>query len=428
MDDYVEGGQRHPSTNGSVALARLSSIDHFTSSMTDPGVEKQKLQEAEVAAFDKQFSENPHDVLTSASFRVKSISAQDALEIQPKKEFRKNGFSSSDKESPGGDERVKIVKPPIVLQPQRPIITKGTYKKLFIGKHDKKTFIARGKFAQVYRCNRKTDLKEVAVKVIDKRRITKKQLQEISQEAAVCRMIETTGCVNVVHLIDYFPERKKNYFVFEMMTGGELFDEIISREDGISENEASVWFKQLLTAIEACHMIGIVHRDLKLENLLLTKDKVLKLGDFGLAALVDDKEDKKMGVVGSPIYVAPEVIKEEPYGKPVDIWGAGIILYMLLSGTMPFQGDTNEETFAAIKIGKFEFPAENFGGVSAMAIEFVKALLVYDPKKRPTASEALENDWLLGKASKLRRKGSVMSMRKKRNSIRPTSQYVDVAE
>eukprot|EP00040_Diaphanoeca_grandis_P018683 m.98270 g.98270 ORF g.98270 m.98270 type:complete len:460 (-) comp27047_c0_seq1:501-1880(-) len=430
-DLYVKGGKRCSNETASgttVVLERMPSMDH-SGADSDVVNNTPKLQEAEVAAFDEQFRLDPAAVLSSQSFRAVSTS--------PKKKKSSWFGTRRTPTSPSPTPTSPTSPSPTPTSPKSPmstgsqssfegmrsIISKGSYSSNYMGKHDKKTFIARGKFSQVYRCNRKSDCKEVAVKVVDKRRITKKQLQEISQEAAVCRMIESTSCEYVVQLIDYYPERKKNFFVFEMMSGGELFDEIISREEGISESEASTWFKQLLLAVKACHSIDIIHRDLKLENLLLTKDKVLKLGDFGLAALVDN-DSKCTGVVGSPIYVAPEVIKEEPYGKAIDMWSCGVILYVILSGTMPFQGDNNDEIFAKIKSGVVAFPTEDFSGVSEQAIALIKLMLQLNPDERITAEDALQHQWLSGKAPKLRRKGSVMSMKRQRNSIRPKSEYI----
>ena len=143
---------------------------------------------------------------------------------------------------------------------------------------------------------------------------------------------------------------------FASVTGGELFEDIVAREF-YSEADASQCIQQILESVQHCHQFGIVHRDLKPENLLLAsklKGAAVKLADFGLAIELQNEQQAWFGFAGTPGYLSPEVLKKEPYGKPVDIWACGVILYILLVGYPPFWDEDQHKLYAQIKAGTYD--------------------------------------------------------------------------
>lgn len=193
------------------------------------------------------------------------------------------------------------------------------------------------------------------------------------------------------------------YIVMELMSGGELFDRIIAKEH-YSEKEAVDVFKQIVAAIQHCHSMDIVHRDLKPENLLFAstaEDAPLKLADFGLAVLLKPNEFGH-AACGTPGYVAPEVLavklkgNTKGYGREVDMWSVGVILYILLCGFPPFYHENNSALFALICKAEYSFPSPYWDDVSASAKDLISKLLVIDPVQRLTADQALQHPWVCG--------------------------------
>lgn len=155
---------------------------------------------------------------------------------------------------------------------------------------------------------------------------------------------------------DSIQEENFHYLIFDLVTGGELFEDIVAREF-YSEADASHCIQQILESVNHCHTNGIVHRDLKPENLLLAskaKGAAVKLADFGLAIEVQMDQLAWFGFAGTPGYLSPEVLKKEPYGKPVDIWACGVILYILLVGYPPFWDEDQHRLYLQIKSGTFD--------------------------------------------------------------------------
>jgi len=310
-----------------------------------------------------------------------------------------------------------------------PVTTAGKFSIHYKGKLNTKSLLGKGKFSMVYRVSSKKDkCQKFAVKVVTRAKLTDKQLQTTKNEASA---IQTVGShKNIAMLVDYFVDKKHNFFVFELVCGGELFDEVVNRGT-IAETEIATWMEQLLSALSHCHdKHDIVHRDIKLENLMLTgpdspEPKTLKLVDFGFAAIIS--RPKSLGIVGSPTYVAPEVLKEEPYGKPVDCWSVGVVLYTLLGGGLPFIANDREALFELIIAGKYSMPDEMFKQVSDDAKDLVGELLEYDPKMRMDARDALKHSWIVGRksAKAKKRRRSVTGLRKARHSIKT---YTDAPE
>lgn len=199
---------------------------------------------------------------------------------------------------------------------------------------------------------------------------------------------------NVVVLKEIFDEGDVLYLVMELMSGGELFDRIVEKES-YSEKEAAETIRPIVDAIRYCHENDIIHRDLKPENLLYTSSEetaFIKITDFGLARFVEN--EFATTACGTPGYVAPEIIEGKGYGKPVDYWSIGIILYIMLCGFPPFYEDDNAKLFEQIKNCEFEFPSPYWDNISDSAKELIRLLLVKEPEKRLTAEEIMAHPWI----------------------------------
>eukprot|EP00039_Didymoeca_costata_P006941 m.94831 g.94831 ORF g.94831 m.94831 type:complete len:521 (-) comp13462_c0_seq2:147-1709(-) len=280
--------------------------------------------------------------------------------------------------------------------------------------------LGKGRFSKVYRCKERTTGIKRAVKVVDLKELTDDEFQKVAMESSVCQMINQNP--NIVSMINFYKEPSKHYLVYELVTGGELFDHIVSRaETGISEQECSRWMQQLFLALKECHDKNIVHRDVKLENLMLDEEvnPAIKLADFGLAVILENGP-RQFGLAGSPAYVAPEVLYNQTYGKPVDMWSAGVAMYIMLSGTMPFNGDTEEEMFEDIKQRTHDFPESEWAKVSPSAKSLINDLLIRDPHGRIDVNGALKHPWIADPdkhAAKVRRREGSMRLKRRRSSM-----------
>jgi len=208
----------------------------------------------------------------------------------------------------------------------------------------------------------------------------------------------------IIKLFDIFETDRELFLVMELVTGGQLFERIAEREQ-YSECNAKEVMRQLCTAIEYFHSLGIVHRDLKPENLLLlnSSDTNIKVTDFGLSRIFDtlNTTDQQMmtTVCGTPIYVAPEILESNGYDKEVDMWSAGVILYVLLSGYPPFYSENEPELYEIILSGDYFFHSPYWDGISREAKDLIAHLLARDPKKRLSASEVLQHNWFKSDSS-----------------------------
>jgi len=186
--------------------------------------------------------------------------------------------------------------------------------------------------------------------------------------------------------------QKKVVLIIELVPGGELFQDIISRSEPYYEADATEYVRQLFAALEYMHSLGIAHRDLKPENLLLTADKkTIKISDFGFSK--DEGETLKTAC-GTALYVAPEVLSASEYDTSCDVWSIGVIAYILLSAHIPFDGTNEQEIFQKIMSAQYSFPSHLFGTISESAKDFISKIFVVDPKKRLTASDCLKHPWL----------------------------------
>jgi len=202
------------------------------------------------------------------------------------------------------------------------------------------------------------------------------------------------GHPNVVTLEDVYEDDTHVHLVMEVCKGGELFDSIVARGH-FSEADAAVIVRQMLDVVARCHLSGVIHRDLKPENFLFkdnSKNSPIKATDFGLSAFFET-DRTFTEVVGSPYYVAPEVLRRK-YSTACDIHSVGVIMYILLSGSPPFYGNTEQQIFSAVLKGELHLQGGPWRKVSPSAKDLIRKMLVRDPKARLTASEALSHPWL----------------------------------
>jgi calcium-dependent protein kinase len=201
---------------------------------------------------------------------------------------------------------------------------------------------------------------------------------------------------NIMQIFEFYEDKKNFYIITEFCEGGELFDKVVEKGN-FQEADAAWVMKQLVSAINYIHSNKIVHRDLKPENILLDTKKdnnIIKIIDWGTARFFDKDKNKKMNKIsGTPYYIAPEVLFEK-YDEKCDIWSCGVIMYILLCGYPPFNGETDNEILAKIKSGKFTFPDEEWKNISEDGKSLIKSMLEFDPKKRYSASQCLKSNWL----------------------------------
>jgi len=210
---------------------------------------------------------------------------------------------------------------------------------------------------------------------------------------------------SIVQLIDVYEDDDYLHIVTDLCKGGELFDKIVEKksnaDDGapcFEEGEAAGLLHQILTAVSYMHKHGIVHRDIKPENILFEttdKNSPIKIIDFGLARkhFGNRGEPPMSNIVGTPYYIAPEVLGRK-YDKSCDLWSIGVLTYILLCGYPPFNGANTNELHDSVRRGKYNFPAEDWSGVSLEAMNFIRRLLQMDPGQRMTAEEALDHPWM----------------------------------
>ncbi|PRP89779.1 hypothetical protein PROFUN_00121 [Planoprotostelium fungivorum] len=257
--------------------------------------------------------------------------------------------------------------------------------------------LGRGSFSIVYRATHKTTGKDWAVKIVDKDKLGPKKMEMVDTEIEILSKLTNS---HIIRLSEVYDDEKNCYMIMELVTGGELFDKIVELQS-YSEKDASKLIEQLIEAVEDLHKNKIVHRDLKPENLLLSSndaDADIKLADFGLSTFVEEHTKLKKAV-GTPGYIAPEILQTldeilDGYGKEVDMWSVGVILYILLCGFPPFYAEDDDESFDQIISGVFEYPEPYWNNVSHEAKDLINHLLVVDAKKRYSATQALQHPWI----------------------------------
>ncbi|KAL0927270.1 hypothetical protein M5K25_001433 [Dendrobium thyrsiflorum] len=253
--------------------------------------------------------------------------------------------------------------------------------------------LGQGQFGTTYLCTEIATGIEFACKSISKRKlITKEDMEDVRREIQI--MHHLSGHKNVVKIKGAYEDTLYVHIVMEVCAGGELFDRIIHRGH-YSERKAAELTKIIVGVVEACHSLGVMHRDLKPENFLLANkddDLSLKAIDFGLSVFFKPGQ-VFTDVVGSPYYVAPEVLCKH-YGPEADVWTAGVILYILLSGVPPFWAETQQGIFDAVLKGHVDFESEPWPLISDSAKDLIRRMLCPSPKDRLTAHEVLCHPWI----------------------------------
>ncbi|KAL2914707.1 hypothetical protein HK105_205847 [Polyrhizophydium stewartii] len=275
----------------------------------------------------------------------------------------------------------------------------------FLEKYDLQHTIGTGAFSEVKLAVERATGQKFAIKIIDKLKCKGKESM-IETEVNILKRVRHP---NIIQLYEMYEFSGKIYLVMELVTGGELFDEIVGRGK-YTERDASKIVQRILCAIEYLHSMAIVHRDLKPENLLLsdkTRNAKIMISDFGLSKFFNDDEVMKTAC-GTPGYVAPEVLRRQGYRNEVDLWSLGVITYILLCGYPPFFDPNNVELFRKIMAGKYEFDSPWWDNVSEkgkmlaqprillhLTKDFVRKLLVLDPNERYTAAAALRHPFIV---------------------------------
>ncbi|XP_059633227.1 serine/threonine-protein kinase PEPKR2 [Cornus florida] len=269
--------------------------------------------------------------------------------------------------------------------------------------------LGKGKFGSVWLCRSRVSRMELACKTLRKGEETVHREVEIMQHLS--------GHPGIVTLEAVYEDSECFHLVMELCSGGRLIDQM-GKVGRYSEHRAANIFKELMLVIKYCHDMGVVHRDVKPENILLTASGKIKLADFGLAMRVANGQ-KLAGLAGSPAYVAPEVLLGD-YSEKVDIWSAGILLHALLVGVLPFQGDSLEAVFEAIKNVKLDVHTGIWESVSKPARDLIQRMLTRDVAGRIAADEVLRHPWILFHTERTLKTLSIKS--KLKNQSGPSSQ------
>ncbi|KAL8027534.1 hypothetical protein ABFS82_14G098200 [Erythranthe guttata] len=256
-------------------------------------------------------------------------------------------------------------------------------KKKIDQEYDLSGTLGQGKFGSVVLCTSKSTGEEFACKTLRKGDGIVHREVEIMQHLS--------GHRGVVTLKAVYEDIESFHLVMELCSGGRLLDQM-AKEGLYTEKKAACVIKELMLAIRYCHEMGVVHRDVKPENILLTASGQMKLADFGLAVRILDGQTLT-GIVGSPAYVAPEVLVGN-YSEKVDIWSAGVLLHALLVGVLPFKGDSLETVFEAIKKDELDFVGGIWDSVSVTARDLLSKMMTRSVSTRFTANEVLRHPWI----------------------------------
>lgn len=255
--------------------------------------------------------------------------------------------------------------------------------------------LGSGTYGEVREGQIKATGQKVAIKVVVKDK-------NLGSEELVKREMEIVSSLdhpNVIKLLDWFESKDSFYLVFELATGGELFERIVSK-GRFTEQDAQMHIKTILEAVAYLHEHKVVHRDLKPENLLFREDtpeSPLLIVDFGISKTLNNTEDIMTTICGSFGYTAPEVLQRRGYGKEIDLWSIGVITYTILCGYTPFPMDNANRYLVAARNSSFEFHAKYWSSISDEAKSFIRTMLSVNSTQRGTAADALHHPWIVGK-------------------------------
>jgi protein serine kinase H len=274
-------------------------------------------------------------------------------------------------------------------KPHRPNKYVTKFDPRVLAKYDIKALIGRGSFSRVVRVEHKITRQPYAIKMID--RVQGKEVVE--SELSVLRRVRHAY---IIQLIEIFESRDKVYMVMELATGGELFDRIIAK-GSFTERDATRVLQMVLDGLKYLHSLGIAHRDLKPENLLYYHpghDSKILITDFGLSSTKRASDCYMKTTCGTPEYIAPEILARKPYTAQVDLWAVGVITFILLSGTMPFDDENRTRLYRLIIKAKYSYAVEPWKDISTFAKDFIDKLLKVDPSDRMKAVQAVKHPWL----------------------------------
>ncbi|KAJ8414377.1 hypothetical protein AAFF_G00052470 [Aldrovandia affinis] len=257
--------------------------------------------------------------------------------------------------------------------------------------------LGRGKFAVVKKCVEKTTGEEHAAKFLRKRRKGEDCRMDIIHEIAVLESAMSNPFVVSLH--EVYETTAEIILVLECAAGGEIFQQCVADNDeAFTEQDVIRLARQILMGVACLHHNNVVHLDLKPQNILLTSSRPLgdiRIVDFGLSRCMDSMKEVRE-ILGTPEYVAPEVLNYEPISTATDMWSIGVLTYVMLTGESPFLGSDKQETFLNVSQVNVDYSQDVFEGVSSLAIDFIKSLLQKSPRKRATAEECLKHPWLAG--------------------------------
>lgn len=255
--------------------------------------------------------------------------------------------------------------------------------------------LGRGKFAVVKKCIEKATGKQFAAKLLRKRRKGADCRMDILNEIAVLESAKASPYVVALH--EVYETNTEIILILECAAGGEIFDQCVADSDeAFTEKDVVRLAKQILTGVAFLHRNNVVHLDLKPQNILLTSATPLgdiRIVDFGLSRRMDNITEVRE-ILGTPEYVAPEILNYEPITTATDMWSIGVLTYIMLTGVSPFLGDNNQQTFLNISQVNIDYSQDIFEGISSLAVDFIKSLLVKNPRERATAEECLNHAWL----------------------------------
>jgi len=260
-----------------------------------------------------------------------------------------------------------------------------------IKRYQKRKFLGKGSFSRCYEIYDPDKQKLLAGKVIDKASLDKNEAKEkLLNEVRIHQLMSHP---NIVRFEEYFEDSSKAYLLIELCSNNSL-KAMIKQRHKLKEIEAQYFLVQLVYAVKYIHSQNVIHRDLKLENLFLSNDMQLKVGDFGLATKLSFAEEKKRSVCGTPKYMAPEVIasKARGYTLIADIWSIGVILYTMLLGETPFESDNIERTYRRISIGMYSYPKDS--NISPEAKNLISQILKIYPSKRISLEDILNHSFV----------------------------------
>ncbi|XP_056309216.1 serine/threonine kinase 17a like [Danio aesculapii] len=255
--------------------------------------------------------------------------------------------------------------------------------------------LGRGKFAVVKKCVEKTTGREHAAKFLRKRRKGQDCRGDILNEIAVLESAEANPYVVGLH--EVYETTSEIILVLECAAGGEIFNQCVADNDeAFTEKDVIRLARQILMGVSCLHQNNIVHLDLKPQNILLTSAQPLgdiRIVDFGLSRRVDSVSEVRE-ILGTPEYVAPEILDYEPISTATDMWSIGVLTYVMLTGESPFLGEEKQETFLNISQVNVDYSQDVFQGVSDLAVNFIQSLLIKNPRKRSTVEQCLNHSWL----------------------------------